>query len=550
MTIDPRLAELRLRLEVARGSATLVVTLAEADDAVEGARRALLGILGAAPMNVADLGACDSETGPSRWAKLTREQTADAYLLTFVPGSALAGRPFAELLNTERDWLRELAGPLVLVVSRETEKILRRHAPDFFTWIAQTYELPRASELIALAGQVEPSPVAIEPAVPEEDPIRFLHISDIHLRPQTVKRYDQDRVLRGLVQFLERDREGFPLDLIFVTGDLAHSGKTEEYVLVVELLRKLMEVTGVPAERMFVVPGNHDVDRGVGKWLLRTPANGEAADEFFEDARSRVFHEQKLASYKSGIGGLLGEKRPLGLAVGEEAVELVEVRGARLAVASFNSAWFAQGDDDSGKLRLGEPNVDRAGQRVGDLEVPFAVALMHHPTEELHQDERDNVERYLERSFDLVLRGHLHRNKTRAIASQRGGYVEVAGPAAYQGSPWPNGCFLGEIRPRARSVLLRPYMYASGADPWVIDAKAFPDDDQDGYRHTFMVPEKRRMKSAVTRRREQAVEEAVKMAPPAEQRKLARDLGVAQSGNESLSDLVERTAKAARSSSR
>ena len=72
-----------------------------------------------------------------------------------------------------------------------------------------------------------------------EDPIRFLHISDLHLRPAVVKRYDQDRVLRGLIEFLIRDREGFPLDLIFITGDLAHSGKAAEYALVVELLQKL-----------------------------------------------------------------------------------------------------------------------------------------------------------------------------------------------------------------------------------------------------------------------------------------------------------------------
>lgn len=60
------------------------------------------------------------------------------------------------------------------------------------------------------------------------------------------------------------------------------------------------------------------------------------------------------------------------------------------------------------------------------------------------------------------------------IASQRGGYVEVAAPAAYQGSQWPNGCFLGEIRPKARTVRLRPYAYAAGPDPWVLDTKELP----------------------------------------------------------------------------
>ncbi len=270
--------------------------------------------------------------------------------------------------NAERELLRQLEAPVVLVISSATEKATRQQAPDFFTWAARTYALPSTRELTALAKQLGVTSAVVEPPVPEEEPIRFLHISDIHLRPQIVKRYDQDRVLRGLLDLLARDRQKFPLDLVFVTGDLANAGKADEYVLVVALLKRLMEVTGVPPGHVFVVPGNHDVDREVGRWLLRTLGKDEESVAFFEDAKSRAFHLKKLEAYAESMRALLGKERPLGLAVGEEAVEIVEVRGSRLAVASFNSAWFAQGDDDRGKLWLGEPNVNRAGQRIADLE--------------------------------------------------------------------------------------------------------------------------------------------------------------------------------------
>lgn len=546
MSAERRLEELRARLDLSRGSASLVLVLVDHDAAIEDTKRALAGVIGSLPMAVADLGACDVETGPARWAELTRARAADAYLLSFAPQSPLSGPPFARLLNAERELLRRLAGPLVLVVSGETERVLRRHAPDFFTWIAQTYELPAATEIANLAKRLGAAPAAVEPVVPDEEPIRFLHVSDIHLRPGRVSRYDQDRVLRGLMAFLERDRAGFPLDVMFVTGDLAQSGAAGEYALVVEFLKRLMDATGVPRERVFVVPGNHDVDRNVGKWLLRTLGKDEEAVAFFEDAKSRAFHTKKLEAYRHAMSELLGDGRPLGLAVGEDAVEMVEVRGSRMAVASFNTAWFAQGDDDKGKLWLGEPNVDRAGQRIADLEARFAVALMHHPLDELHELERDNVGHYLERSFDLLLRGHLHKDKTRAIATQRGGYVEVAGPAAYQGSQWPNGCFLGEIRPEARKVRLRPQAYASGADGWVLDTKVFPDDASEGYVHTFAVTEKRRLKSAATRRLAKAAEEAVRDASPAELESLADQLGVTRSAEAPRRVVVQRTVSAAR----
>lgn len=536
------LSELRARLQV--GGATLLLGIVEDEVVLDATRRLLSELLQATPLAVVDLGESARDAGPRRWAEQTQGRPGDAYVLSAAPASPLGLCPMVVLYNTERELLRQLAGPLVLLVSRTTEKEIRRTSPDFITWAAWIYELPSQRELTELAAQAGVAPERVTPAEPLEEPIRFLHVSDLHLRPQRVKRYDQDRVLRGLVDRLASDRATFPLDAVFVTGDLAHSGKPDEYALVVELLRGLMEVTSVPAERVFVVPGNHDVDREVGRWVLRTLAGDDDATAFFAEAKHRVAHARKLQAYRESMAATLGEGRPLGLSVGEEAVEVLEVRGARVAVASFNSAWFAQGDDDHGKLWLGEPNVNHAGQRVADLETSFAIALLHHPLGDLHDLERDNVEHYLERSFDLVMRGHLHKDKTRAIATQRGGYVEVAGPAAYQGSQWPNGCFLGELRPRARKVRLRPYAYASPTDAWVLDTKVFPDDERDGYCPTFTVPEKRRLKSAVTQGIEQAVKAAVRRASPAEQRKMAEQLGVAGPGEELTAELATKLALA------
>ncbi|MFT3768078.1 MAG: metallophosphoesterase [Minicystis sp.] len=527
MTLLSSIEELRARLDLAQGSATLLLCVAADDVEIDETRRVLGEILRATPMEVADLGTAASDFGPARWAESTRSHAAGTIVFAFAPRpfNPLAITAFARLLNAERELLRGLSGPAVLVVSAATEKVLRQQAPDFYTWIAQSYELSDPRALAAAAAQLGVAPAQVSPAQPAEDPIRFLHISDLHLRPQTVKRYDQDRVLDGLVTFLEQGRASFPLDLIFVTGDLAQSGRADEYAVIVDRLQTIMAATGVPAERVFVVPGNHDVDRDAGRWLLRTLRDDEEAVAFFTEAKSRAFHEKKFSAYRESMGELLGASRPLGLGVGGEAVEIVDLKGARIAITSFNTAWFAHGDDDQGKLWLGEPGVEHAVDRIADGEASFAIALMHHPFEYLNEIERDVVERWFERGFDLVLRGHLHANKTRSIASQRGGYVEVAGPAAYQGSKWPNGCFLGEIRPQARTVRLKPYAYSSGPDPWVLDTKVFPDDETTGYCRTFTVPEKRRTKSAVARPLRDAAEAAVRGASPAEQHAIAEKLG-------------------------
>jgi 3',5'-cyclic AMP phosphodiesterase CpdA len=51
------------------------------------------------------------------------------------------------------------------------------------------------------------------------------------------------------------------VDMAFVTGDLALSGSSQEYVAVREFLNRLSVAACVPLERVFCVPGNHDVDR-------------------------------------------------------------------------------------------------------------------------------------------------------------------------------------------------------------------------------------------------------------------------------------------------
>jgi len=532
VNLEATLAELRARLTFASGSPSLLLAICPDDETIAETRTLLRALLQGSSPTLADLGLAASDAGPAKWTASARSLAGDAYLLTFTTAARLTIAAFARLANAERQLLRDLPGPLVLLLSRRSEQVLRKEAQDFFTWVAASYELPEPPELRALATRLGVTGPTSTPT-PLEDPIRFLHLSDLHLVPPATRRYDQSRVLDGLLALLARDRPTFPLDLVFVTGDLAQSGKPDEYALIIELLTKLMTTTGVPAERVFVVPGNHDVDRGVGRWLLRTLSGDDDALGFFVDPKSRSFHAQKLAAYAENMRATLGASRRHGLGVGAEAVELIDLKGARLAIASFNSAWFAQGDDDKEKLWLGEPNIRGALEHIADADADFAVALMHHPFEDLHPDDRERVEPLFERGFDLVLRGHLHAARTHAHLSQRGGYVEQAAPAAYQGSKWPNGCFLGELRPRARTVRLRPYAFASGADPWVLNTKIFPDDEADGHCHTFTVPPKRREQTASRRLMRGVATQAIKSASALERQDL-RGATAASAAPESL----------------
>ena len=108
----------------------------------------------------------------------------------------------------------------------------------------------------------------------------LLHISDIHFRePNCVNPdMDPDRPYRTrMIQDARERRERLgPLGAILIGGDVAFKGHPREYEAAKSWVDELAETCGCPLERVFVVPGNHDVDRGV---ITRSAAvrNAQAA---------------------------------------------------------------------------------------------------------------------------------------------------------------------------------------------------------------------------------------------------------------------------------
>lgn len=101
----------------------------------------------------------------------------------------------------------------------------------------------------------------------------ILHISDIHFRaPDCVNPdLDPDRPYRTRIIQDARARTAIlgPVGAILVGGDIAFRGDPQEYAAAFAWLKELAEACGCPIERVFVIPGNHDVDRGL---ITRSPS--------------------------------------------------------------------------------------------------------------------------------------------------------------------------------------------------------------------------------------------------------------------------------------
>ncbi|MBK9616754.1 MAG: metallophosphoesterase [Uliginosibacterium sp.] len=110
--------------------------------------------------------------------------------------------------------------------------------------------------------------------------MRLLHLSDIHFRSPDCENPTTDinqPYRTHLVQdVVELCRAGGRVDAILVGGDIAYKGAPEEYKVARAWLLDLAHQCGCDPDGIYVVPGNHDVDRGVcGRSLVI--ANAQAA---------------------------------------------------------------------------------------------------------------------------------------------------------------------------------------------------------------------------------------------------------------------------------
>ncbi len=97
----------------------------------------------------------------------------------------------------------------------------------------------------------------------------LLHLSDIHFCAPACNspRTDPERSYRTRLLQDARTQlhELGELDAILITGDIAFKGDAQEYSAALQWIDELATACGSTLRRVFVVPGNHDVDRNTCK---------------------------------------------------------------------------------------------------------------------------------------------------------------------------------------------------------------------------------------------------------------------------------------------
>jgi predicted MPP superfamily phosphohydrolase len=269
--------------------------------------------------------------------------------------------------------------------------------------------------------------------------ISWLHISDIHLRASDA--WSQDVVLKALCDRIRQQRvKGAEApDFILATGDIAYSGKGTEYALATDFFDALVEASGVPKERIFCIPGNHDVDRERQKLSFqgaRTSLRDQnTVDQLLaggEDLESLLKRQEHFREFQKTY--LTGQDRSW--TEGELAyVSRLTIDGVRLAIIGFNSAWLANGGpEDHGKLVIGERQVRGATKLAQENDDPphVILAMAHHPLHLLQEFDRRPIQSLIERTFQFFHCGHLHEPEAHTGGHVGNGCLTLAAGASYE----------------------------------------------------------------------------------------------------------------------
>ena len=247
------------------------------------------------------------------------------------------------------------------------------------------------------------------------DKLSWLHLSDFHFRAEG-DNFSQvvscDALARDIPTRLSDE---FPLQFIVVTGDIAFSGQPSEYELASVFFASLLDNLGLNAERLCLVPGNHDVDRSRQTYMydgVRTGLTNQSnIDEFLGLDPERKQLMERQSAFREFREGLVADDQTGETSEGLARVRHFDLDGFRVCVLELNSAWLSGDKDRPGSLLIGERQVIGALMLAESYSPHLTVALTHHPTDWLAEFDRMGFTNRIVPQVDVFHSGHLHTHQ-------------------------------------------------------------------------------------------------------------------------------------------
>lgn len=261
--------------------------------------------------------------------------------------------------------------------------------------------------------------------------LRILLLSDIHFIHCEDDENDYRSLETAFVEAMDEVRATGGLDHILICGDIANKGQENEYEAAEDYLKDVFDHLGCDETRtrVFVVPGNHDINRNKNKnerlALQSTLLDMSKADDFIKDAKHNntdkikliysafeAFHKfaNKHSSLDGIAEGILSEAPNFNDKGFRKEVELGILDNYIIKLHCLNSALLCDENDvnNPDNIKYGEHKlyIPRFAYNVATDSMFVNISMMHHPHKWFY-NERELIQEF-DRKFKIQLYGHVH----------------------------------------------------------------------------------------------------------------------------------------------
>lgn len=313
--------------------------------------------------------------------------------------------------------------------------------------------------------------------------ITWLHLSDIHFHPKKEWRDSESRdsLLECISNIFKSTPDLYP-DFIFCTGDIAFGEETaapltEQYDCAKSFFDALLKACSkagppLPRDRLFVVPGNHDVNRksinqdaqrSLNSWAKQPNDYLAEINQRFNDKSIEFLDSiKRLDAYSNFVRDYLPHQQD------KEGRSLFAVNydlnGATIGIAGFNSAWTCAGNEDDRNIWLASGwQFNNAHKKIKDSDI--RIGLIHHPLDWLNEADRSIANERVSTDYHFWLHGHSHKAW---VTSSQSNVTIAAGAVGAQSSE-EFGVNITQINLLTSKGTTHLYKKRAGARGWTID---------------------------------------------------------------------------------
>ncbi|WJE54850.1 metallophosphoesterase [Bacillus cereus] len=312
--------------------------------------------------------------------------------------------------------------------------------------------------------------------------MRIVHISDFHLDSNSIEDL-RNYIVKPLKEDLLEFHNSREIDLILFSGDMVDKGGASFkgdtmlafYTFQEEVIEPLMENIGLPLERFFMVPGNHDVNRvldneiteaGLTTILKSSDKVNNFIDSEETNGISRVlpFKDYEKEFYQDFSGELK-------LSNYQSAFKL-QIKDIAVGITCFNSSWRSyDSDTDFQKIIIGERQITRARDVIQDCQIK--IGMVHHPLDELAPFESKQIQQMIMKDYDILLCGHVHEGSSWAKTNSIGTMLISVSPANWttnvrtKNSDFANGYSIIDINKEDGKIVTYHRRYSHNKEKFV-----------------------------------------------------------------------------------